>query len=90
MAVGERLREVAAAEPLPSEVRGVGLLAAVDIRGNRSSARSVLEALVRQRVLAGLTGPDGRVLEIRPPLSWTNRHADQFVTALRRCVSDLR
>jgi 4-aminobutyrate aminotransferase-like enzyme len=33
-------------------------------------------------VLAGLTGPDGTVLKVRPPLIWTTADVDRFTAAI--------
>jgi len=73
--------------PLLGEVRGTGLLAGVDVLpagdvSSREVARSLLEALVDRGVLAGLTGPGGDVLKVRPPLVWETGHADEFVERL--------
>jgi 4-aminobutyrate aminotransferase-like enzyme/Ser/Thr protein kinase RdoA (MazF antagonist) len=93
--VGDRLRaglrELAGGEPLLGDVRGVGLLAGVDIRADgdepsRAVARSLLELLVGQGVLAGLTGARGDVLKIRPPLVWAPAHADLFVERLSQAL----
>jgi 4-aminobutyrate aminotransferase-like enzyme len=91
----ERLRELADGEPLLGEVRGVGLLAGVDIRSDgdapsRVVAGELLELLVEQRVLTGLTGPRGDVLKVRPPLVWESTHADLFVERLSRALGELR
>jgi 4-aminobutyrate aminotransferase-like enzyme len=69
------------------DVRGTGLLAGIDVLPagdvpSREVARSLLEALVDHGVLAGLTGPGGDVLKVRPPLVWETEHADEFVTRL--------
>ena len=91
VAVGKHLRaavrELAADRPVLGEVRGTGLVAGIDLvlppdRTGRSQARMILEGLVGAGVLAGLTGADGRVLKVRPPLIWEPWHADRFVDAL--------
>ena len=61
------------------DVRGTGLIAGVDILDD---ARDLLEALRDRRVLAGLTGPAGNVLKIRPPLIWRSEHVEVFLDAL--------
>ncbi|WP_329453946.1 aminotransferase class III-fold pyridoxal phosphate-dependent enzyme [Streptomyces sp. NBC_01497] len=91
----ERLRELAADEPLLGEVRGVGLLAGVDVRSrggasSRGVAQSLLENLVGRGVLAGLTGPRGDVLKVRPPLVWEATHVDLFIDQLRQSLAELR
>lgn len=75
-----RLTELAAGHDALGEARGVGLIAGVDLIG--TDAHDVLNGLVEQHVLAGLTGPDGTVLKIRPPLIWTEADVDLLVERL--------
>jgi 4-aminobutyrate aminotransferase-like enzyme/Ser/Thr protein kinase RdoA (MazF antagonist) len=87
------LRELGAAHPAMGPVRGTGLVAGIDLqapggRSERDFARDVLNGLVAHGVLAGLSGPAGTVLKVRPPLIWRRRHADLFVTALDRALLD--
>jgi 4-aminobutyrate aminotransferase-like enzyme len=42
----------------------------------------VLNDLAEHGVLAGLTGPRGDVLKIRPPLIWQTRHVALLVARL--------
>jgi 4-aminobutyrate aminotransferase-like enzyme len=84
------LRDLAVRDPRLGDVRGTGLIAGVDISagpgseitGDRTFARDLLEALRDRGVLAGLTGPEGTVLKIRPPLIWQSEHVDLFARAL--------
>lgn len=89
--VGTRLRErltaLRATHPVIGQVRGTGLVAGIDLlppdgTDSRTFARNVLNTLTANRVLAGLTGPGGDVLKVRPPLVWTPEHADLFVDTL--------
>ncbi|MEA5366716.1 aminotransferase class III-fold pyridoxal phosphate-dependent enzyme [Amycolatopsis sp., V23-08] len=91
--VGAHLRRGLRAldSPVLGEVRGTGLLAGIDVLPagdvpSREVARSLLEALVERGVLAGLTGPGGDVLKVRPPLVWETGHADEFVARLGEVV----
>ncbi|MTD13323.1 aminotransferase class III-fold pyridoxal phosphate-dependent enzyme [Nakamurella sp. YIM 132087] len=88
--VGEHLRSglraLAGSDARLGEVRGVGLIAGVDLRGP-VVPRNLLEALVGEGVLAGLTGPTGATLKIRPPLTWRVEHADLFLAALGRVLA---
>ena len=82
-----RLRALAGRHASVGEVRGIGLVAGIDLvappgRVPREWARDVLSALVEHRVMAGLTGPAGTVLKVRPPLIWAREHADLFVDTL--------
>jgi 4-aminobutyrate aminotransferase-like enzyme len=55
----------------------------------RAFARTLLDALRDHHVLAGLTGPDGTVLKVRPPLIWREEHADQFIGALEAALTQI-
>ncbi len=85
--VGARLRT--AIEALRKadvvEVRGRGLLAGVQLSSGKLAAR-VGEELREAGILVGLTGPDGDVLKIRPPLVLEDEHAELLVTALDRIL----
>jgi 4-aminobutyrate aminotransferase-like enzyme/Ser/Thr protein kinase RdoA (MazF antagonist) len=88
----ERLRDLADQTPRLGAVRGAGLIAGVDTFAasgspDAESSRDLLEGLRRNGVLAGLTGPGGTVLKIRPPLVWEHRHVDVLVEALTPLVN---
>lgn len=92
-AVGEYLRQqlrgLGTRHTVLGQVRGIGLMAGVDLHypgndpgGARPWAKNILNRLVESGVMAGLTGPTGTVLKVRPPLIWQRKHADIFITAL--------
>ena len=87
--VGERLR--AAIEGLGSggvvDVRGTGLIAGVQLPSGEVAARAA-DGLREHGVLVGLTGKNEDVLKVRPPLVFTDEHADLLVTTLGRVLSD--
>ena len=70
------------------DVRAMGLVAGIDVV-DRPTAQRLLQALVARGALAGLTGPRGDVLKVRPPLVWDETHVDHFVDALARAVGDV-
>jgi 4-aminobutyrate aminotransferase-like enzyme/Ser/Thr protein kinase RdoA (MazF antagonist) len=86
-AVGARLR--AAIESLGKtdviEVRGRGLLAGVQLSSSELAAR-VIEEVREHGILVGLTGKHDDVLKIRPPLVFTDEHAELLVAALDRAL----
>ena len=86
-----RLTEVASAQPLIRQVRGPGLFVGVeldnDAPGNETIGRRVANGLRRQGVLVGATGPRLNVLKIRPPLVFTETHADRVAAALDLTLS---
>ena len=81
-----RLTEVAAAQPAIRQVRGPGLFVGVeldnDAPGQETIGRRVANGLRRQGILVGATGPRQNVLKIRPPLVFTEAHADRVAAAL--------
>jgi 4-aminobutyrate aminotransferase-like enzyme len=83
------LTDLAAGSDLLGDVRAIGLVAGVDVV-DRPTARRLLQALVGRGALAGLTGPGGNVLKVRPPLVWGRAHVDHFVDALARALEDVR
>jgi 4-aminobutyrate aminotransferase-like enzyme/Ser/Thr protein kinase RdoA (MazF antagonist) len=62
------------------EVRGRGLFTGVDV-GHGGLAHDLVEAMRRQGVLVGRTGPGGTVVKIRPPLVFDYEHADRLLEA---------
>lgn len=84
-----RLAGLAATHEVLGEVRGTGLMAGIDLRCGREAAQDVRDGLVEHGVLAGLTGPGGDVLKVRPPLAWETRHADLFCDTLDEVLQAL-
>jgi 4-aminobutyrate aminotransferase-like enzyme len=86
--VGELLRSriVGLGHPAISDVRGRGLLVGVEL-DEPARARAVVEALRRDGVLIGRTGPRGDVLKIRPPLVFGEPHVDLLIAAFERALS---
>ena len=85
--VGERLRTAIAGLGKADvvEVRGRGLLAGVQLSSTELAER-VADELREQGILVGLTGTRDDVLKIRPPLVFTDEHADLIVAALDRIL----
>ncbi len=75
-----RLRDLSGGTDLLGDVRAMGLVAGIDVV-DRTTAQRLLQALVARGALAGLTGPGGNVLKVRPPLVWDETHVDHFVDA---------
>ena len=85
--VGERLRTAIAGLGKADvvDVRGRGLLAGVQLSSTELAER-VADELREQGILVGLTGTRDDVLKIRPPLVFTDEHADLIVAALDRIL----
>jgi 4-aminobutyrate aminotransferase-like enzyme/Ser/Thr protein kinase RdoA (MazF antagonist) len=91
-----KLRDLARQDDRLGDVRGTGLIAGIDVTGQRNApdhagrralARALLDALRDHHVLAGLTGPDGTVLKVRPPLIWHTGQADLFAAAVAESLA---
>jgi 4-aminobutyrate aminotransferase-like enzyme/Ser/Thr protein kinase RdoA (MazF antagonist) len=94
----DKLRELARHDARLGDVRGTGLIAGIEISGpphaqdragRRALARALLDSLREHHVLAGLTGPDGTVLKVRPPLIWHTGQADLFAAAVAESLTTI-
>ncbi len=81
-----RLEDVAATHPVITNVRGPGLFIGVELDVEATErpdiGRVVANGLRRRGVLVGATGPRVNVIKIRPPLVFSERHADRVAAAL--------
>lgn len=62
-------------------VRGPGLFVGVEVE-DATTAHAVVNGMRNRGVLVGQTGPRQNVIKIRPPLVFSERHADRVVAAL--------
>ena len=86
-ASGARLRTSArerSARRTSSRCADRGLLAGVQLGERRARRTRRSTSCARHGILVGRTGPDGNVLKIRPPLVFTDEHAELLVAAARR------
>jgi 4-aminobutyrate aminotransferase-like enzyme/Ser/Thr protein kinase RdoA (MazF antagonist) len=91
------LQELADRHELIGDVRGNGLLVGVELVTDRaarlpaaSQAGQAAEAMRAHGVLLGVTGPDGNVLKIRPPLAFGREHADLLINRLDEVLTVLK
>jgi alanine-glyoxylate transaminase / (R)-3-amino-2-methylpropionate-pyruvate transaminase len=95
--VGKKLkdgfRHLAKSHPLIGDVRGMGLMLAVELvrdRGTKEPAKqetlAVLEAAREMGVLIGKGGLDGNVLRIKPPMCITADDAEFTLDVLNRAL----
>jgi 4-aminobutyrate aminotransferase-like enzyme/Ser/Thr protein kinase RdoA (MazF antagonist) len=93
-----KLRDLARQDARLGDVRGTGLIAGIEVTGRpgaqdragrRALARALLDALRDHHVLAGLTGPEGTVLKVRPPLIWHEGQADLFAAAVAESLATI-
>jgi len=85
--IGTLLR--ARIEPLGLDVRGIGLLVGVQLDSPERADR-IVNALRRDGVLVGRTGPREDVLKIRPPLVFAEEHVELLAAALERALQTVR
>jgi 4-aminobutyrate aminotransferase-like enzyme len=96
-AVGDRLaeglRDLGRPHPLVAEVRGRGLLVAVDVADpepRADVARAIVDSLRDRRILVSASGPNENVIKIRPPLVFDDADADRFLEGFAGALDDLR
>ena len=87
------LRELQEHEPAVAEIRGQGLLIGVELAApaGQSDARlaeHVVNGLRDRGILIGRTGPSQNVLKIRPPLVFTEAHAEVLVDGLAAVLTE--
>ncbi|WP_458188834.1 aminotransferase class III-fold pyridoxal phosphate-dependent enzyme [Haladaptatus sp. NG-WS-4] len=84
----QEIRRVLAAHG--GNVRSRGLMLGVDLHESptlRGEAGAVVDALRRERVLVGTTGPADDTLKIRPPLVFDRDQADRLVGAVETVLA---
>ena len=85
--VGQLLRSriLAIGHPAIRDVRGFGLLIGVEL-DEPDRARAAVEAMRRDGVLVGRTGPRDDTLKIRPPLVFDDPHVDRLTASFERAL----
>jgi 4-aminobutyrate aminotransferase len=85
----DRLEELQDKHPLIGDVRGMGLMQAVELVEDRASKApataetlSLMEAAREQRLLIGRGGLYGNVIRISPPLNISKSDVDEFIQRL--------
>ena len=84
-----KLRELQDKHPLIGDVRGMGLMQAIELVQDRVSKAPataetlrLMEAARENRILIGRGGIDGNVIRISPPLNISPSDVDDFIRAL--------
>ncbi len=92
----EKLRGLMSRHALIGDVRGMGLLAALELVKDRKSkepaateTNAVMERCRENRVLLGKGGLYGNVLRISPPMNVTKDDVDEFVRRLDKSFAEL-
>jgi 4-aminobutyrate aminotransferase-like enzyme len=65
-----------------ADIRGNGLYIGIELNGDATTARTVVETLRDRQILIGTAGPQGIVLKIRPPLCFQPMHAEMLLNTL--------
>ena len=91
----DKLLELQEKHPLIGDVRGMGLMQAIELVEDRNSKAPataatlrVMEAARENRVLIGRGGIDGNVIRISPPLNITRSDVDDFIGALDASLTE--
>ncbi len=91
------IRSLASKHELIGDVRGHGMVTGLEFvndHDERSPATretaKLLELMRDQQVLIGSEGRDANVLKLRPPLVFHEKHVDEFIAALDRCLSAIK
>lgn len=90
------LRDLAQRFEVIGDVRGAGLYIGVELVKDRASktpdaaaAAAVVNGLRERRVLISATGFHANTLKIRPPLVFSEAHADRLLTAIEATLASL-
>jgi 4-aminobutyrate aminotransferase-like enzyme len=88
------LRDLQQRHACIGDVRGQGLFIGAELMRDRdtrtpdaSKAKAVVEAMKARRVLLSTEGPDDNVLKIKPPIVFTQAHAEQFLDKLEQVLA---
>jgi 4-aminobutyrate aminotransferase-like enzyme len=79
--------------PVLGEPHGAGLLMGVDILNADGSpdsglASQVMNHMRQNGVLIGVTGPGANVLKVRPPIVFTQEHAELLLASLANALDE--
>ncbi len=92
--VKDRLKDLAQRHSLIGDVRGQGLLVAIEFVEDRATkqpavakTKALVEALVREGIMTGTEGTAGNVIKIRPPLVFQEAHAELLLKALDQALA---
>jgi 4-aminobutyrate aminotransferase-like enzyme len=93
----ERLLELREKHPLIGEVRGMGLMQAIELVEDRktkapatAAMAQLMEATRENRILAGKGGLYGNVMRISPPLNISKMDVDIFAKLLDKSLAEIQ
>lgn len=93
----EQSRALAYEYQLVGDVRGTGLFVGIELVADRQrrlpatrAAKAVVERMKTvHRILVSSDGPDDNVVKLKPPMVFTAENADEFLYAIRECLTYL-
>ncbi|MFT5259219.1 MAG: 4-aminobutyrate aminotransferase-like enzyme/Ser/Thr protein kinase RdoA (MazF antagonist) [Saprospiraceae bacterium] len=92
----KELRDMAKQYPVIGDVRGSGLFIGVELIKDRDTlepatieTKQLANKLREHGVLTGLDGNFQNVLKVRPPMVFTQQHAEIFLKTMRRALTEL-
>lgn len=95
--LGEKLEELKAKYPLIGDVRGMGLLRAIELVRDRKSkepaaaeTNQLLEHCREERLLIGKGGLYGNVVRISPPMNIGKGDVDEFTARMSRALEQTK
>lgn len=77
------------------DIRGTGLFVGIELVTNRKArtpatktAKAVVDRMKKvHKILVSSDGPDDNVIKLKPPMVFNAANADQFLYAIRECLS---
>lgn len=91
--LADGLRDLGRDNELVADVRGRGLVLAVEIGDGEpraDKARAIVTSLRDRRILVSASGPDENVVKIRPPLVFDDADADRFLEGFAGALAEVR
>ena len=93
-----KLSELMAKNELVGDVRGYGLFLGVEFIAQNSTeeeiipnadlCKFVVDHLKNNRIITSRDGPDGNVLKIKPPLTFTENDADRLMAGIQAALGE--
>jgi 4-aminobutyrate aminotransferase-like enzyme len=93
----EKLTELKSRHSLVGDVRGAGLFIGIELVRDRQTlepadreAAALIEQMKERGILLSTDGPFHNVIKIKPPLVFSRRDADEFVSQMEKVLADLQ
>uniref|UniRef100_A0A8D8KAE5 Alanine--glyoxylate aminotransferase 2-like n=1 Tax=Culex pipiens TaxID=7175 RepID=A0A8D8KAE5_CULPI len=91
----EQCRSLRFEYEMVGDIRGTGLFVGIELVTNRKArtpatktAKAVVDRMKKvHKILVSSDGPDDNVIKLKPPMVFNAANADQFLYAIRECLS---